>query len=74
MLDSTDLVTSSTSNGREGRVISTYSYCQQSTFPDNKLPEVISFCKTEVIAHLIDNLIGNAEAVISKRCVPSTIL
>ncbi|CAH1646885.1 unnamed protein product [Spodoptera littoralis] len=37
------------------------------TFPDTKLPEVISFCKAEVIAYLLDNLIGNTGAVISKR-------
>uniref|UniRef100_A0A2A4K9H9 E3 ubiquitin-protein ligase listerin n=1 Tax=Heliothis virescens TaxID=7102 RepID=A0A2A4K9H9_HELVI len=37
------------------------------TFPDNKLPEVISFCKAEVIAHLLDNLNGNTEALIKKR-------
>nr|XP_049694945.1 E3 ubiquitin-protein ligase listerin isoform X3 [Helicoverpa armigera] len=37
------------------------------TFPDNKLPEVISFCKAEVIAHLLDNLNGNTEALLKKR-------
>ncbi|KAJ8733578.1 hypothetical protein PYW08_001876 [Mythimna loreyi] len=38
-----------------------------STFPDSKLPEVISFCKAEVMMHLLDNLNGNTEAIISKR-------
>ncbi|CAD0197171.1 unnamed protein product [Chrysodeixis includens] len=39
----------------------------KNTFPDNKLPEVISFCKVEVMAHLLDSLIGNAESVVTKR-------
>lgn len=43
------------------------SNCQQSTFPDSKLPEVISFCKAEVMAHLLENLIGNTEAIITKK-------
>lgn len=39
----------------------------KSTFPDTKLPEVISFCKIEVMAHLLDNLLGNTEAIIAKK-------
>ncbi|KAJ8727288.1 hypothetical protein PYW07_001407 [Mythimna separata] len=38
-----------------------------STFPDSKLPEVISFCKAEVMMHLLDNLNGNTEAIVTKR-------
>ncbi|XP_075971951.1 E3 ubiquitin-protein ligase listerin [Anticarsia gemmatalis] len=39
----------------------------KSTFPDSKLPEVISFCKAEVMAHLLDNLMGNTEAIVTKK-------
>ncbi|XP_037868758.2 E3 ubiquitin-protein ligase listerin isoform X2 [Bombyx mori] len=38
-----------------------------STFPDAKLPEVLAFCKTEVMTHFLDNLIGTGEASISKK-------
>ncbi|CAB3237900.1 unnamed protein product [Arctia plantaginis] len=38
-----------------------------STFPDSKLPDAISFCKSEVMAHLLENLIGNTESIISKK-------
>ncbi|XP_063360620.1 E3 ubiquitin-protein ligase listerin [Cydia amplana] len=38
-----------------------------STFPESKLPDVISFCMSEVIAHLLENLVGNAEAALSKK-------
>ncbi|RVE48118.1 hypothetical protein evm_007178 [Chilo suppressalis] len=38
----------------------------KATFPENKLPEVISFCKNEVMAHLIDTLIGNAQKTLIK--------
>ncbi|XP_063619146.1 E3 ubiquitin-protein ligase listerin [Cydia splendana] len=38
-----------------------------STFPESKLPDVISFCMSEVIAHLLENLVGNAESALSKK-------
>ncbi|XP_059048833.1 E3 ubiquitin-protein ligase listerin [Achroia grisella] len=37
------------------------------TFPEKKLPEVIIFCKNEIIAQLLDNLIGNGESLIAQR-------
>ncbi|XP_046963350.1 E3 ubiquitin-protein ligase listerin [Vanessa cardui] len=39
----------------------------KSTFPESKLGEAISFCKSEIITLLIDNLTGNAEAMLSKK-------
>lgn len=41
----------------------------QTTFPEAKLPEVLAFCKVEVVTHLLDNLLGNAETVINKKLV-----
>nr|XP_026489155.1 E3 ubiquitin-protein ligase listerin [Vanessa tameamea] len=37
------------------------------TFPESKLGEAISFCKSEIMSLLIDNLTGNAEAMLSKK-------
>ncbi|XP_037296543.1 E3 ubiquitin-protein ligase listerin [Manduca sexta] len=37
------------------------------TFPDNKLPDVISFCKTEILTHIVDNLMSNPDSVLSKK-------
>ncbi|XP_063824466.1 uncharacterized protein LOC135074090 [Ostrinia nubilalis] len=37
------------------------------TFPENKLPEVISFCKAEVIAHLLENITGSGDKVVMSR-------
>ncbi|OWR45795.1 putative Zinc finger protein 294 [Danaus plexippus plexippus] len=39
----------------------------QNTFPDGKLAEAISFCKSEILSLLIDNLTGNAEAMLSNK-------
>ncbi|KAJ0179065.1 hypothetical protein K1T71_005840 [Dendrolimus kikuchii] len=38
-----------------------------STFPDKKLPEVMSFCKAEVMAHFLSSLIGNADLTLIKK-------
>ncbi|KAG7307692.1 hypothetical protein JYU34_006256 [Plutella xylostella] len=39
----------------------------RNTFPEKKLPEVISFCKAEVVAYLLENLIGNTEASLQNK-------
>ncbi|XP_049870288.1 E3 ubiquitin-protein ligase listerin [Pectinophora gossypiella] len=36
------------------------------TFPENKLPDAISFCKEEILTHLIDNLL-DPNAAIGKK-------
>ncbi|XP_045526436.1 E3 ubiquitin-protein ligase listerin isoform X2 [Pieris brassicae] len=38
-----------------------------STFPGVKLSEAIAFCKTEIMALVLDNLIGNPEAILNKK-------
>ncbi|CAK1598368.1 unnamed protein product [Parnassius mnemosyne] len=38
-----------------------------STFPEGKLGEAFSFCKVEIISLLLENLMGNAEAMLSKK-------
>ncbi|CAG5052532.1 unnamed protein product [Parnassius apollo] len=38
-----------------------------STFPDGKLGEAFLFCKVEIISLLLENLMGNAEAMLSKK-------
>ncbi|XP_041970325.1 E3 ubiquitin-protein ligase listerin [Aricia agestis] len=39
----------------------------ESTFPEAKLEEAFSFCKLEIVSLLLDNLMGNAEAMLSKK-------
>ncbi|XP_052740554.1 E3 ubiquitin-protein ligase listerin isoform X2 [Bicyclus anynana] len=39
----------------------------QSTFPEGKLAEALTFCKAEIVAVLNDNLTGNAEHTRGKR-------
>ncbi|XP_026315969.1 uncharacterized protein LOC113227296 [Hyposmocoma kahamanoa] len=34
----------------------------ESTFPESKLPEALAFCKAEVAAHLLEDLLGDAAA------------
>lgn len=41
----------------------------QSTFPDSKLPEVLSFCKDEVITHLLESLKGSPDSAMAKKWV-----
>ncbi|XP_022127578.2 uncharacterized protein LOC111001844 [Pieris rapae] len=38
-----------------------------STFPGAKLSEAIAFCKTEIMALVLDNLTGNPEAILNKK-------
>ncbi|GBP97973.1 E3 ubiquitin-protein ligase listerin [Eumeta japonica] len=37
------------------------------TFPENKLPEVLSFCKTELMTTIWDNLFANTEVSMTKK-------
>ncbi|KAL4705825.1 hypothetical protein ACJJTC_017802 [Scirpophaga incertulas] len=39
----------------------------QATFPENKLPEVINFCKEEVMSQVLDNIIGKSEKTMPKK-------
>lgn len=48
-------------------MLPTFGVVLQATFPESRLPEVLTFCKAEVMAHLLDNLLGNAEAVVNKK-------
>ncbi|KAI5633879.1 hypothetical protein NE865_13386 [Phthorimaea operculella] len=38
----------------------------RSTFPENKLPDAISFCKTEILTHMVDNILDSS-ATVSKK-------
>ncbi|XP_045494127.1 E3 ubiquitin-protein ligase listerin-like [Colias croceus] len=37
------------------------------TFPDHKLGDAITFCKSEIMSLITDNLTGNAEAILNKK-------
>ncbi|XP_050343792.1 E3 ubiquitin-protein ligase listerin [Nymphalis io] len=37
------------------------------TFPERKLGEAISFCKSEIVTLLIENITGNAEVMLNKK-------
>ncbi|CAK1542814.1 unnamed protein product [Leptosia nina] len=43
------------------------SNCLKTTFPDQKLNDAITFCKSEIMALIVDNITGNAEAILNKK-------